>query len=149
MIVGTGPHILRGIEIYKDKLIFYSLGDFIFENETVEFLPAENYLQYRLGPDATPADFNDRRSNNDTRSFPADARIWRSVIALPVFRGGKLEKVELLPITLGQKLPRPQRGRPLPASGDEAQQIIQHLADLSAPYGTRIVFQDGKGVIVR
>jgi poly-gamma-glutamate synthesis protein (capsule biosynthesis protein) len=148
MIVGTGPHMLKGVETYKGRLIFYSLGDFIFQNETVEFLPAENYLQYHLGADATPADFNDRRSNNDTRSYPADARIWRSVIALPEFRAGKLEKVELLPITLGQKKPRPQRGRPLLASGDEAQQIIQHLADLSAPYGTKIVFQDGKGIIL-
>jgi poly-gamma-glutamate capsule biosynthesis protein CapA/YwtB (metallophosphatase superfamily) len=148
MIAGTGPHILKGIEIYKGRLIFYSLGDFIFQNETVEFLPAENYLPYKLGSDATPAEFNDRRSNNDTRSYPADEKIWRSVIALPVFRAGKLEKVELLPITLGQKKPRPQRGRPMPASGDEAQQIIQHLADLSAPYGTKIVFQNGRGVIL-
>lgn len=148
MIVGTGSHILEGVEIYKGKLVFYSLGDFIFQNETVEFLPAENYLTYRLGPEATPADFNDRRSNNDTRSFPADEKIWRSVIAFPTFRDGKLERVELLPITLGQKKPRPQRGRPLPAVGNEAQQIIEHLAELSALFGTKIVFQNGKGIIV-
>lgn len=147
MLVGTGPHVLEGVEIYKGRLIFYSLGDFIFQNETVEFLPAENYLPYKLGPSATPADFNDRRSNNDTRGFPADEKIWRSVIAFPVFQAGKLERVELLPITLGQKKPRPQRGRPMPAAGEEAQQIIQHLADLSAAYGTKIVFQNGKGLI--
>jgi poly-gamma-glutamate capsule biosynthesis protein CapA/YwtB (metallophosphatase superfamily) len=28
-IIGHGPHILRGIEIYKNRPIFYSLGDFI------------------------------------------------------------------------------------------------------------------------
>jgi poly-gamma-glutamate synthesis protein (capsule biosynthesis protein) len=148
MLVGTGPHVLEGVEIYRDRLIFYSLGDFIFQNETVEFLPAENYLPYKLGPGATPADFNDRRSGNDTRGFPADEKIWRSVIAFPVFQAGKLARVELLPITLGQKKARPQRGRPMPATGEEAQQIIQHLADLSAAYGTKIVFQNGKGFIV-
>ena len=117
MVVGKGRHFLRGVEIYKGKPIFYSLGNFIFENETIEFLPAENYLTYQLGSEATAADFYDRRSNNDTRSYPADERYWKSVIALPSFRAGKLEKIELLPITLGQKKPRPQRGRPMPAVG--------------------------------
>ena len=31
--IGHGPHIWRGIEIYKDKPVFYSLGDFIFQND--------------------------------------------------------------------------------------------------------------------
>jgi hypothetical protein len=38
-----GPHVLRGIEIFKGKPVFYSLGDFIFQNETLLRLPAENY----------------------------------------------------------------------------------------------------------
>jgi poly-gamma-glutamate synthesis protein (capsule biosynthesis protein) len=148
MVIGTGPHILKGIEIYKGRPIFYSLGDFIFQNETVQYLPGENYAQQRLGIDATPAEFNDSRSANDTRSFPADAQIWLSVVAFPIFRGGKLEKIELLPITLGQKKPRPQRGRPIPATGEEAQQIIKRVTDLSAAFGTKVVFQNGKGVIL-
>jgi poly-gamma-glutamate synthesis protein (capsule biosynthesis protein) len=148
MVIGTGPHILKGIEIYKGRPVFYSLGDFIFQNETVLYLPGENYLQQRLGVDATPAEFNDSRSANDTRSFPADAQIWLSVVALPAFRGGKLEKIELLPITLGQKKPRTQRGRPLPATGEEAQQIIKRVTDLSAPYGTKVLFQNGRGLIL-
>ncbi len=148
MIVGTGSHVLWGVEIYKGRPIFYGLGDFIFQNETVEFLPAENYLPYRLGPEATPADFSDRRYSNDTRGFPVDEKIWQSVIALPMFRGDKLERIELLPITLGQKKPRPLRGRPLPAAAEEARLIMERLANLSSAYGTKVVFQDGKGIIV-
>jgi hypothetical protein len=148
MIFGSGPHMLKGIEIFQGKPIFYSLGDFIFQNETVEFLPAENYLPYKLGPEATPADFSDRRYRNDTTGFPVDPEIWRSVIALPSYRSGKLQKIELLPIELGQKKARSQRGRPVLASGEVAQAIIQRLAELSAPYGTRIVFENGKGVII-
>ena len=52
MFVGHGPHVLRGIEIYKDAPIFYSLGDFMFQNETLLRLPDENYARYELGPDA-------------------------------------------------------------------------------------------------
>ncbi len=30
MIIGHHPHVIQGIEVYKDGLIFYSLGNFIF-----------------------------------------------------------------------------------------------------------------------
>lgn len=30
LIVGTHPHVLHGIEVYKNRLIFYSLGNFTF-----------------------------------------------------------------------------------------------------------------------
>src|SRR5437867_5836270 len=49
LFIGHGPHILKGIEVYKGKPIFYSLANFIFQNETVEFLPAENYAEFGLG----------------------------------------------------------------------------------------------------
>jgi hypothetical protein len=29
LIIGHGPHVIRGIEKYKDKAIFYSLGNFL------------------------------------------------------------------------------------------------------------------------
>lgn len=36
IILGSGPHVLRGIEIYKGKFIFYSLGNFIYQYKTPE-----------------------------------------------------------------------------------------------------------------
>ena len=33
MVIGSHAHMLQGIEFYKDKPIFYNLGDFIFNNE--------------------------------------------------------------------------------------------------------------------
>ncbi|HAK59564.1 MAG TPA: hypothetical protein DCO77_04165 [Nitrospiraceae bacterium] len=36
LILGHGPHILRGIELYKNRLIVYSLGNFIFDYPGVE-----------------------------------------------------------------------------------------------------------------
>lgn len=36
VIVGNGPHCLRGIEIYRDRPIFYCLGDLIFHKLPVE-----------------------------------------------------------------------------------------------------------------
>lgn len=33
LVIGSHPHILQGLEYYKDKLICYSLGNFIFTNQ--------------------------------------------------------------------------------------------------------------------
>jgi poly-gamma-glutamate capsule biosynthesis protein CapA/YwtB (metallophosphatase superfamily) len=38
VFVGAGPHRVRGIEIYKGKPVFYSLGDFIMENLTTQLV---------------------------------------------------------------------------------------------------------------
>ena len=35
LIIGHHPHVLQGIEIYKDKYIVYSLGNFIFDGNVV------------------------------------------------------------------------------------------------------------------
>jgi hypothetical protein len=76
LFVGHGPHVLRGIEMYKGKPIMYSLGDFIFQNETLLRLPSENYEPYNLGPTAHVNDFNDARYDFDKSGFPSDPPIW-------------------------------------------------------------------------
>ncbi len=148
LFAGHGPHVLRGIEIYKNKPIFYSLANFIFENETIRFQPQENYDQYKLPLTATPADFYDARSANDTRSFPADKKMWESVLAEVVFNGKReLQQIELYPITLGFGESRTRRGYPLPATGEQAAAIIDRVAKLSKPLGTTVAFVEGKGVV--
>lgn len=32
LVIGHHPHVLQGLEVYKDKLIAYSLGDFVFDH---------------------------------------------------------------------------------------------------------------------
>jgi poly-gamma-glutamate synthesis protein (capsule biosynthesis protein) len=147
LFVGHGPHVLRGIEIYKDKPIMYSLGDFIFQNETLLRLPSENYETYALGSDAHVADFNDRRYDNDRSGFPADRLIWEAVVAVPMFEGRRLRELALHPITLGFGEARTVRGRPLLAEGDLARKILADVERLSKPFGTAITTRDGIGYI--
>ena len=63
------------------------------------------------------------------------------------FQGGELFAVELHPITLGHGLDRPQRGRPLLATGELARKIIEETREYSEPWGTEITFEGGIGVI--
>jgi len=147
VFVGHGPHALRGIEIFQGKPIFYSLGDFMFQNETLQRLPADNYARYDLGSDAHVADFNDARYKNDTTGFPAIPEIWESVIAVPTFRERKLTELKLYPISLGFGAPRQVRGRPLLADRELGAKIISDLQVLSEPYGTVIEMRRGIGYV--
>lgn len=147
IFVGHGPHFLRGIEIYKGKPIFYSLGNFIFQNDTVYKFPQDAYNRFGLGYDATPADFFEARSARDTRGFPANPVYWETVVALVHFKRGRLEEVRLYPCELGLGRPRSQRGRPLLASPEAGAQCLERVARLCKPFGTEVRIVDGVGVV--
>jgi poly-gamma-glutamate capsule biosynthesis protein CapA/YwtB (metallophosphatase superfamily) len=148
VVAGHGPHLLRGIELYRGKPIFYSLGNFVGQNELLYKLPADTYERFRIDPTATPGEMFRIRSQNDTRGFPADVRYWQSV--MPVCRydeAFELSEVEIVPITLSLGEANHRRGRPKLARGDEASGILERLAALSAPFGTRIDVADRRGHI--
>ncbi len=147
VFAGHGPHVLRGIEMYKGKPILYSLGDFIFQNETVLRLPGENYEQYDRGPSAGVADYNDCRYKNDTTGFPSDREIWEAVVAMPTWQGGRLTRLALHPISLGFGKPRTERGRPMLADAEAGKKILNDLVQRSAPFNTRITVRDGVGYV--
>jgi poly-gamma-glutamate synthesis protein (capsule biosynthesis protein) len=147
VFVGHGPHVLRGIEIYRGKPIFYSMGDFLFQNETVLRLPQENYDPYALGENRHVADFNAARYANDTRGFPADREIWESVVATVRWRADTLQAIELHPITLGFGKPVSVRGRPMLARGALGRKIIGDLTERSRPFGTVIEWRDSVAVV--
>ena len=79
LVVGHGPHLLRGIEIHRGKPIFYSLGNFIGQNELVGRLPSDSFDRFRADPVMTPLMVYRQRTGNDTRGFPSDARYWDSI----------------------------------------------------------------------
>lgn len=147
VFVGHGPHLLRGMEIYEGAPIFYSLGNFVFQNESVRKLPYDIYEQYNLDDRATPADLYDARTKNDTRGFPADCVYWESVLPLCRWEAGRLVELKLYPLTLGSGKSRQLRGRPLIATGEVAEKIIKDMIRLSEPFGTRIEFKDGLGIV--
>jgi poly-gamma-glutamate capsule biosynthesis protein CapA/YwtB (metallophosphatase superfamily) len=147
VVVGHGPHVLRGIEIYKGKPIFYSLSNFIFQNETVLRMPEDSYEEYSLGNEAQPADYLDARYDKDRRSFPADREYWDSVAVVTKWEGGKFVEAELHPITLGYQTPRSERGRPKLASGQDATRILDMMVARSKAYGATVTVKNGVGVV--
>ncbi|MDL5363402.1 CapA family protein [Halalkalicoccus sp. NIPERK01] len=150
LFMGHGSHLLRGIEIYDGTPIFYSLGNFVMQNETVTRLPTELYERYDVDPTATPADLFDARvfDEEETRiGFLSDQGFWETVVPVCEYEDGVLDRIELYPLELGFEAPRSQRGRPLLATGETATRILTDVADLSSPYGTAVSIEDGTGIV--
>lgn len=150
LVVMHGPHLIRGMEIYRGKPIFYSLGNFIEQNHLVYKLPADAYERFRTDPDKTPSEVFRTRNQNDTRSFPADARYWQSVMPICTLAAdsGAVERIELVPISLGHGQPIPRRGRPRLAQGEEAGAILERFARLSEPFGARLAIDNDRATVV-
>jgi poly-gamma-glutamate capsule biosynthesis protein CapA/YwtB (metallophosphatase superfamily) len=137
LVVGHGPHLLRGLEIHQGRPIFYSLGNFIGQNELVPRIPGDSYERFRADPSLTPGAVYKVRTADDTKGFPADRRFWETVVPLCRFEDGRLAGMEILPVSLGLGEAAHRRGRPRLAEGAEAGGILERFAALSAPYGTR------------
>jgi poly-gamma-glutamate synthesis protein (capsule biosynthesis protein) len=150
LVVGHGPHLLRGLELYKGKPIFYSLGNFIGQNELVAKIPADGYDRFRAEPDLTPGQVYQKRTQGDQAGFPADRRYWESIVPTLRYEDGAngrmtLRAIELTPISLGWKDARHRRGRPRLAAPDEGRAILDRFAELSRPFGTELC-SEGRAV---
>ena len=147
LFVGHGPHVPLGVEIYKAKPIFYSLGNFIFQNETVKSFPADAYERFGLDERATPADWWDARTDHGKKGHPANPLYWENFVAVCEFADRKFSAAKLYPIDQGHGRPRGQRGRPVLADGAVAERVLSRLQRLSKRYGTQVEVKDGLGVI--
>lgn len=147
VFVGHGSHALRGIEIYDGKPILYGVGNFIYQNETLDRLPEDNYEWYALGPNAHVADFMEAHYDHDRRGFPASRMNAESVIAVPEWRGEDLVELRLYPISLGFGKSRTERGRPMLADSEHGSKILSDLIRLSEPFGTKIEVTNGIGAV--
>jgi poly-gamma-glutamate synthesis protein (capsule biosynthesis protein) len=136
--VGHGPHILRGIEIYKGKPIFYDLGEFFREWDwscDCNFSPNGDVTQ----------------AENVVRGLEGRGVVepinYESAIAVSKFDKGQLQEVRVYPIWARHDGPLSRRGLPMTAPPPIAQRILQRLQKLSEPFGTKIAVEGNVGVI--
>ncbi|MEX0618325.1 MAG: CapA family protein [Pseudohongiellaceae bacterium] len=126
---GTGVHVLRGIEIYNGKPIFYGLGEFIRQRDI-------GGLAGRGDP---------TRDACEGCPFPVK---YESIVAVSEYTDGDVSEVRLHPVELGYDAERmAHRGVPMMADSATAQRILRRLQELSEPYGTEILIQGNTGII--
>lgn len=145
VFIGTGVHVLRSIEIYHGKPIFYGMAGFINELGTGE-TSLRTYLSHGANPYTT-------EHTSAELDYDAQAGTWMrpvdydSVLAEVKYDNGALTQVILHPIDQGYDRPQAQRGIPRAAHGAAAQRILQQLQKISKPFGTRIEIEGEVGVI--
>lgn len=147
VVIGTGTHQLKGIEIYKDRPIFYSLGNFIFVSEHMDYAPSDYYERYGADYTASLDDIWLQRSKNNTIGLEFDKANYLSIVPILSFECGKISKIELIPIELGFCGGNRQKGFPYIATGEDREIIVRRLKELSEPYQTNIGL-DGRKILV-
>ncbi|WEV58210.1 CapA family protein [Ligilactobacillus acidipiscis] len=100
-LVGHGPHAIRGLEIYKEKPIFYSLGDFILNIQDLKKAPADYFESFDLSPDATISELFEAQWARNTRGMHVDPKLYEAVIPFWQTQDGKLTELTLAPVELG------------------------------------------------
>jgi poly-gamma-glutamate synthesis protein (capsule biosynthesis protein) len=111
-IFGHHPHVVQGVEFYKDAPIFYSLGNFIFSNNIVT--PVEGWRTY---PPYSWTSLQQTLSNI-------------GALATISWTGGKISACALVPVTVAED------GEPLEATEEDAEILLSRLVTLSKGRGT-------------
>ncbi|MFC3999306.1 CapA family protein [Nocardiopsis sediminis] len=145
-VLGHGPHRLRGIEVYRDRPIFYSLGNFIFMQNRQFPLTREAWQRAGLDPsDHTPGEMLEKKRING----PFAEEVWYESAAVTVsFDGRRPRGITIHPVTLTFDTRRhSDRGTPRMADAAAAERILDRLRALSAPYGTEILLDRSQGTI--
>jgi hypothetical protein len=143
---GSGPHVLRGIEIYKGKPIFYDQGEFFRQME----LPAVDlgtYRQHGLDPFATElteVELNKREIERRDVRHPLH---YQSYLATTRYDRGQLVEIRLYPTDLGWNRPSSSAGVPRLATGAMATEILTRVQALSKKLGTTVTIEGNVGVI--
>lgn len=142
--LGHGAHQLRGIEIYKGKPIFYSLGNFAVMLPTPELNPGGFPLKVENGKVVQTTAVGGRPG---TESLFTQRAYFESVIAIMRYAGDRLVEVRLHPFELAVTGDPATHGLPRPVSAEAGRAIIARLQALSRPFGTVIALEGDEGVV--
>jgi poly-gamma-glutamate synthesis protein (capsule biosynthesis protein) len=143
VILGGGPHSLRGVEIYKGRPIFYGMGVFFI---TGEHRPLQETV-FHAFPDANGRPPAPRPPEISVRPGGNPASWYDGVVAVTDLEDGKTKTVRLYPLDVGNTYDLSRRGIPHLADAPNARRILVELQKDSAQFGTQISISGLVGVI--
>lgn len=150
IIIGHHPHLLKGIEVYKGKVIFFSLGDFAMGNLALN--PPKTDAHNRvIGPFGHGSDVWDYPwgwkvdPNYPTYGFPQDCQ--KRILLKCDIKNKKIQRVAFLPLWITQK------GQPEPLAysdprNDEVYHYMEWLCKDQKLHNTRFS-REGNEIIVQ
>ncbi len=130
LILGHHPHILKAVEVYKGKVCFYSIGNFITTGSQVRHIPFEwNLYWWRMEP-------------NSMYEFSVESQ--NTMLAKVVLSKKGVERVSFLPTFINTQA-QPETVKP---DDDRFQEILSYMEWVSDQFPHR--FQvEGDEVVVQ
>ncbi len=131
LIIGTHAHILKGVEMYQGKAIFYSLGNFALDSN------------FRAWPDLTPGQkelvdtYNIEIDPVWAKGYPYGGDARKTIAAKCVVSRQGIERVSFLPGTITTDA----RPRFLSRSEEAFDELVQYVKDITAEAGLTARFQ--------
>jgi hypothetical protein len=143
VILGGGPHSLRGVEIYKGRPVFYGMGVFFIKGE----IKALEETIFHALPDANGRPPAPKPPERSVRPGGNPASWYDGVVATTDFDNGIAKTVRLYPLDVGNTYEPSRRGIPHLADAANARRILEALQKDSEQFGTKISIEDSIGVI--
>jgi poly-gamma-glutamate capsule biosynthesis protein CapA/YwtB (metallophosphatase superfamily) len=138
MVLGGHDHVAKGIEVYKGKVIFYGLGDFVFDTPANPATTQTEWRRMKQRIYGLTYDFD-----YPTYPFPPESR--NHLIVRCLIEDGHIARVSFLPCTIN-KIGQPQV---LTVDDEEFDQVVRYLSAISAHQGFNIRFtRDGDEIVI-
>ena len=138
LILGTHAHILKGIEVYKGKVIFHSLCNFAFDVIWEEHVWESHLIKelMLLHPDW-------EKDTQTSYPFPPDAK--KTILAKCIISDKRVEKVSFLPVMINERS-QPQI---CPRADERSDQVLEYIEKVGKDQGLDTKFSwDGDEVVV-
>jgi poly-gamma-glutamate synthesis protein (capsule biosynthesis protein) len=140
LILGCHAHILKGVEIYKGKVIFHGLGNFITVTKALTEAPSRNlalWIERRkklFGFEPDP----------EYPSYPFHPEAKQTIIAKCIIEEKKISKVSFIPCMVNKK------GQPEVLRNDErGKQVFEYMEKITRQAGLNARFKwDGEEAMV-
>jgi len=131
LILGHHPHILKPIEVYKGKVIFYSLGNFATDLPfTREMLQERGFKEIQqLNPKWLP-------NPEHLYNFPPDAE--KSMIAKCEISNGAITRVSFLPVHIDRKTAIPEV---LKKEDERFMEVVEYVKEITRSQGLDTSFE--------
>jgi poly-gamma-glutamate capsule biosynthesis protein CapA/YwtB (metallophosphatase superfamily) len=127
LILGTHTHILKGIEVYKGKVIFYSTNNFACE----------------IGPGALKGSTNQTIPQSVLAWFKS-AEVRKTLITKAIIEDGKITRVSFIPCYINDQL-EPEIVTRNDTGGKE---IFEYMKDISTSEGLKVNFSWDKDEVL-
>lgn len=138
LILGHHPHLLKGVEVYKGKVILYSLGNFAIEQPSAFMKDLYKTARHRQIEELNP-------QWDEKREYPLPPETRKSLIVKCLISEKRIKRISFLPVYLSVRS-EPQI---LKSGEEEFEEVVRYMGKITSDQGMRTRFsREGDEVVI-